>query len=49
MEKAKYILDAVMFVADHGASFLPLYDADINSSNWTFSASSVMSKAPKNR
>eukprot|EP00752_Nemacystus_decipiens_P002676 g2502.t3 len=32
---AKYILDAVMFVADHGPSFLPLYHANIVTGEWT--------------
>ncbi|CAM9915955.1 unnamed protein product, partial [Hapterophycus canaliculatus] len=47
--EVKYILDAVMFVADHGASFLPLYQADIKSSNWSFSAPSVMPDTRKSR
>lgn len=33
--QAKYILDAVMFVADHGPSFLPLYHANIVTGEWT--------------
>ena len=33
--QAKYILDAVMFVADHGPSFLPLYRANIVTGEWT--------------
>ncbi|CAM9498592.1 unnamed protein product [Ectocarpus fasciculatus] len=39
--EARYILDAVMFVADHGASFLPLYQPDIKSSEWKFRAPSA--------
>ncbi|CAM9249950.1 unnamed protein product, partial [Ectocarpus sp. 8 AP-2014] len=38
---ARYILDAVMFVADHGATFLPLYQPDIKSSEWKFCAPSA--------
>ncbi|CAN0349043.1 unnamed protein product, partial [Scytosiphon promiscuus] len=37
--EAKYILDAVMFVADHGASFLPMYAPSISSGEWKFNAS----------
>ncbi|CAM9638010.1 unnamed protein product, partial [Ectocarpus fasciculatus] len=40
-EASLYILEAVMFVADHGASFLPLYQPDIKSSEWKFRALSA--------
>ncbi|CAM9230755.1 unnamed protein product, partial [Ectocarpus sp. 6 AP-2014] len=43
---ARYILDAVIFVADHGATFLPLYQPDIKSSEWKCCAPSA---APTDR
>ncbi|CAM9455824.1 unnamed protein product, partial [Ascophyllum nodosum] len=33
--EVQYILDAVMFVADHGARFLPLYEYDVETAEWT--------------
>ncbi|CAM9955666.1 unnamed protein product, partial [Ectocarpus fasciculatus] len=32
--EAKYILDAVLFVADHGASFLPYYRVNYKTGEW---------------
>lgn len=31
-----YILKAVLFVAEHGATFLPLYQPDMVSGEWTY-------------
>ena len=33
--QVKYILTAVLFVAEHGAAFLPLYRPNIVSGEWT--------------
>lgn len=33
-EQAKYILDAVLFVADNGASFLPQYRLNHKTGEW---------------
>ncbi|CAM9219994.1 unnamed protein product, partial [Hapterophycus canaliculatus] len=41
--EAKYILDAVMFVADHGPSFLPMYASSISSGEWKYNASQTAS------
>lgn len=35
-EQAKYILDAVLFVADHGVDFLPLYQPSISTAEWKY-------------
>ncbi|CAN0346827.1 unnamed protein product, partial [Ectocarpus sp. 13 AM-2016] len=32
--EARYILDAVLFVADHGASFLPYYRVNYKTGEW---------------
>lgn len=45
IEQAKYILDAVMFVADHGASFLPMYEPSISSGEWKYSVQHPVSGA----
>lgn len=34
LPQAKYILDAVLFVADHGASFLPYYRVNYKTGEW---------------
>jgi len=33
--EADYVVDAVMFIADHGHRFLPLYDFDPNTGMWS--------------
>eukprot|EP00903_Cladosiphon_okamuranus_P018939 g17418.t1 len=35
-EEVKYILDAVLFVADHGVDFLPLYLPSISTGEWKY-------------
>lgn len=38
-QQAKYILDAVLFVADHGVDFLPLYQPSISTAEWKYNVS----------
>ena len=33
-EEADFLCDAILFVADHGTRFLPLYDFDIHTGSW---------------
>lgn len=34
--QAKYILDAVMFVADHGPSLMSMYRPNISTGEWKY-------------
>jgi len=33
--EANYVIDAVHFIAEHGRSFLPMYDFDLCSGTWS--------------